>query len=173
MGLRNLHIVHLLVRQNLAGNQVGFLLYPHEHWKDASGQPYLALPAKKTVTDPLAEFIQGTPVDVHIDGIACEDLKLPDNAYDVDQEFEAIEHDMPSPSQRDDHGQPLMTHYTVYPVELWVAPNQREPLRQRLQGQWLACDQALAKHGLSPTARSPRWESWASRARPRAIGARA
>lgn len=31
MGLRNLHIVHLLVRQNLAGNQVGFLLYPHEH----------------------------------------------------------------------------------------------------------------------------------------------
>jgi len=113
MGLRNLHIVHPLVRQNLAGN-----------------------------------------------------LKLPDNAYDVDQEFEAIEHDMPSPSQRDDHGQPLMTHYTVYPVELWVAPNQREPLRHRLQGQWLACDQALAKHGLSPTARWPRWESWALRARP-------
>jgi hypothetical protein len=75
--------------------------------KDASGQPYLALPAKKTVTDPLAEFIQGTPVGVHIDGIACEHLKLPDNAYDVDQEFEAIEHDMPSPRRRDDHGQPL------------------------------------------------------------------
>jgi hypothetical protein len=46
-----------------------------------------------------------------------------------------------------------MTYHTVYPVELWVAPNQREPLRHRLQGQWLACDQALAKRGLSPTAR--------------------
>jgi len=153
MAPRNLHIVHLLVRQNRPDGLVGFLVYPHEHWKDPNGQPYLALPAKKTVKDPLAEFIQGTPLDVYIDGIVCEDLKLPDNTYDVDQEFEAVEHRTPSPTQKDDQGQPLMTHYTIYPIDLWVAPEQREPLRQRLGGQWLTCDEALTKPGLSPTAR--------------------
>ena len=87
MAPRNLHVVHFLIRQNLAGNQVGFLLYLHEHWSDAGDAPYLALPAKKTVTDPLAEFIQGTPLDVYIDAIARDDWKLPSDAYDVDQEI--------------------------------------------------------------------------------------
>ena len=31
---RNLHIVHLLIRQNLPGGQVGFLVFPHEHWEN-------------------------------------------------------------------------------------------------------------------------------------------
>ncbi len=43
---RNLHIVHLLIRQNLPGGEVGFLVFPHEHWKNENGQPILALPAK-------------------------------------------------------------------------------------------------------------------------------
>ncbi len=153
MSERNLHVVHLLIRQNLADGRVGFLVHSHDNWKDASGQNYLALPTKKTVTDPLAEFIQGTPLDVYIDRIACEDLKLSNDAYDVDHEFEAVEHDMESPSQKDDQGQPLMTHYMIYPIDLWMAPDQREPLRQRLEGQWLTCEQALAEPRLSPTAR--------------------
>ncbi len=153
MAPRTLHIVHLLVRQNLADGKVGFLLYPHENWKNASGQPYLTLPAKKTVKAPLAEFIQGTPLDTYIDAIACEEWKLHSNAYDVDQEVEAIDLDMGSPTQKDEQGQPLMTHYTVYPVELWVAPEQREPLSKHLKGRWLTCDEALVEPQLSPTAR--------------------
>ncbi len=90
MAPRNLHVVHLLVRQNLAEGKVGFLVYPHELWIDVGGKSYLALPSKKTVKAPLAEFIQGTPLDVYIDEIACEEWKLPSNAYDVDQEIEAV-----------------------------------------------------------------------------------
>ena len=30
---RNLRIVRLLIRQNLPGGNVGFLVFPHEHWK--------------------------------------------------------------------------------------------------------------------------------------------
>ena len=60
---------------------------------------------------------------------------------------------MESPTQKDEHGQPLMTHYTVYPVDLWVAPDQREPLCKHLEGRWLTCDEALAEPRLSPTAR--------------------
>ena len=153
MAPRNLHVIHLLIRQNLAEGKVGFLVHSHEHWMDPSGKPYLALPTKKTVKDPLAEFIQGTPLDVYIDRVACEDLKLPENAYNVDQEFEAVDCMMPSPTQKDDQGQPSMTHYTVYPVELWVAPEQREPLRKYLNGRWLTCDEALGESQLSPTAR--------------------
>ena len=153
MTARNLHVVHLLIRHNLAEGTVGFLVHAHEHWKDANEQPFLALPTKKTVKDPLAAFIQGTPLDIYIDRVACDDLHLPENAYDVDHEFEAVEHAMEAPTQKDGHDQPLLTHYTVYPVEIWVAPEQREPLRQRLGGQWLTCEEALAEPTLSPTAR--------------------
>ncbi len=132
MAPRNLHVVHFLIRQNLAGNQVGFLLYLHEHWSDAGDAPYLALPAKKTVTDPLAEFIQGTPLDVYIDAIARDDWKLPSDAYDVDQEIEAVKCTMPSPTRKDEHNRPLVTDYTIYPIDLWVAPEQREPLGKQL-----------------------------------------
>jgi mannose-6-phosphate isomerase-like protein (cupin superfamily) len=151
--MRYLHVVHLLIRENLPGGQIGFLSYLHEQWTDSSGKPYLALPAKKTVAEPLAEFIQGSSLDVYIDHIAKDELKLPAGAYTIDQEIEAVEHPMPSPTQRDEHGQPRMTHYTVYPVELWVAPEQREPLRKHLNGRWLTCDQALGESQLSPTAR--------------------
>jgi hypothetical protein len=74
--MRTLHVVHLLIRQNLPGGEVGFLLYPHEHWKDDTGTPYLALPGKKTVSDPLAEFTQGTPLDVFVDAIAARERLL-------------------------------------------------------------------------------------------------
>jgi hypothetical protein len=150
---RNLHVVHLLIRQNLPGDQVGFLVYPHEHWKDETGGPYLALPAKKTVGEPLAEFLQGTPLDAYIDQIARDNLQIPADAYALEQELEAVEVGHRSPTHMDDHGQALLTRYTVYPIDLWVAPDEREPLRRRVQGAWLGCEEALANPRLSPTAR--------------------
>jgi hypothetical protein len=150
---RHLHVVHLLIRQNRPDGRVGFLVYPHEHWKAPDGQPYLSLPAKKTVTDPLAEFIQGTSLDAYIDAIAVEEWKIPSGAYNVDQEFAAAEWTLPSAGQRDNQYRPVPTKYTVYPVEIWVALEHREPLRERLQGRWLTPEEALAESWLSPTAR--------------------
>jgi len=86
---RNLHVVHLLIRENLPGGQVGFLVYPRENWKDPNGQRYLALPAKKTVKDPLAEFIQGAPLDEYVDAIMFEEFGLLPDAYALDQELRA------------------------------------------------------------------------------------
>jgi len=45
---RRWDVVHLLIR-NQVGGAVRFLVYPHDKWKDATGQPYWTLPAKKTV----------------------------------------------------------------------------------------------------------------------------
>lgn len=144
MPTRNLHLVHLLIRQNLKGGHVGFLVYPHEQWKDAAGNPYLALPAKKTVKDPLAEFIQGTPLDSFVNAIVRDELEVPESDFDLNQEFEAVDHEMESPTQTDEHGQPLRTRYTIYPIDLWIAPGQREPLQERLNGIWLTVNQATA-----------------------------
>jgi hypothetical protein len=151
---RNLHVIHLLIRKNLPDGAVGFLVYPHEHWNDPSGKPYFALPAKKTVNDPLAEFILGTPLDNYVDTIAREEWRIPSDSYDVDQEIEVVDHPMPSPTHKDGTGQPLMTQYSIYPVEIWVAPEQREILCQQLHGHWITCDKARNEPQLSPTARA-------------------
>jgi hypothetical protein len=145
---RNLHVVHLLIRQNLPDGQLGFLVYPHEHWKALDGSPYLALPARKTVEDPLAEFIQGTPLDAYLDPILKGELGVPAKAYALEQELDAVDHEMSSPT----HGG-TSTHYTIYSIDVWVHPDQREPLKSRTNGQWLTCDQAIAEPHLSPTAR--------------------
>jgi hypothetical protein len=151
--MRYLHVVHLLIRENLAGGQVGFLVYPHEHWRAPDGSPYLALPAKKTADNPLIEILEGAPLDAYIDEIALKEWQLPSTAYTAEQEFEAAEWTLPSPHQRDGEFRPVPTKYRVHPVEVWVAPEHREPLRERLLGRWLTPDEALAGHWLSPTAR--------------------
>jgi hypothetical protein len=104
---RNLHIVHLLIRQNLPVGQVGFLVFPHEHWKSESGQPILALPAKKTVADPLDPFLQGTSIEAFVDRIVHEELGLATDHYALEQELEPTELAMPSPT----HGG--LTDYTT------------------------------------------------------------
>jgi hypothetical protein len=157
MSPRNLHVVHLLIRQNLPGGQVGFLVYPHEHWNDQKGKPYVALPAKKTVTDPLAEFIRGTPLDDYINQIMNEELGLLSDAYAVVQELRAAHVRMPSPTHRDEHGHQIMTHYTIYPIDIWVGPEARDKAKDRRNGEWVTCDQAerdpAIADRLSPTAR--------------------
>ena len=52
------------------------------------------------MTDPLAEFIQGTPLDAYIDEIAAVEWKLPPHAYAVAQEFEATQWTIPSAGQK-------------------------------------------------------------------------
>lgn len=143
---RSLHVVHLLIRENLPGGQVGFLVSPHEHWKDPSGNPYLALPAKKTVKDPLAEFIQGTSIEAFVDEIAQQELQLDLAVYALELELEPTRVKLPSPT----HG--VLTEYTIYPIDVWVHPGHREPLRQRLGGSWLSPEEAEGHPQLSPTA---------------------
>jgi hypothetical protein len=153
MSMRSLHVVHLLIRQNLPDGRSGFLVYPHEHWKAPDGEPYLALPAKKTVNEPLAEFVLGSSLNDYIDEIALKEWELPAGAYNLHQQFAAADWTVPSPGRKDEDFRPLPTRYTVYPVEVWLAPEHREPLRYRLQGRWLTADDALAEPWLSPTAR--------------------
>lgn len=144
--MRTLHVVHLLIRQNLPEGKVGFLVYPHEHWRDAGGTPYLALPAKKTVADPLAEFIQGTPLHAFVDEILKNELGLPDESYVLERELEPVEVKIASPTTG------LETDYWVFPVDIWVAPDEREQLRRRMNGQWLTCGEAKTQPQVSPTA---------------------
>jgi hypothetical protein len=147
MTTRHVHIVHALIR-SIQQDQVGFLLYPHETWMISDQQPYLTLPVKKTVADPLAPFIQGTSLDTFVDGIMQQELTLPDEYYTLEQELPPAEVEMVSPT----HGVP--TYYTIYPVDVWVDPAQRESLRKGVAGQWLTCEQAIAHPQVSPTAKA-------------------
>jgi hypothetical protein len=87
-------------------------------------------------------------LDTLVDGIMQHKLTLPDEYYALEQEPPPAEKEMVSPT----HGVPA--HYTIYPVEVWVDPAQREPLRKGVAGQWLTCEQAIAHPRVSPTAQT-------------------
>ena len=114
---RRLHIVHLLIRNRVDGT-VGFLVYPHDKWKDPEDRPYWVMPTKKTVLEPLAAFLQGSSLEHFIDGIMEEDLglKKADDAYALEQELPPVEVEIRSPKNG------LLTDYTIYPVDVWVDP---------------------------------------------------
>jgi hypothetical protein len=147
MTTRNVHVIHLLIRSPKDGH-VRFLLYPHEKWLNADHRPYLSLPTKKSVTDPLARFLQGTSLEEFVRLIFLEDLGLREEDYALEQEVEPAHVEMDSPTR----GEP--TGYTIYPVAVWVEPAQHEPLRTRVKGDWLSCEQALADPQISPTAQA-------------------
>jgi hypothetical protein len=142
---RNLHVVHLLIR-SLQNDCVRFLVHPHEKWTDAAGQSYWTLPAKKTVVDPLAPFLQGTSLEKYVDDVFQDDLELSVDDYALEQEIEPAFTEMISPSHGD------LTRYTIYPVDVWVNPSQHEPLREKVNGSWLSCQEAIANPRLSRTA---------------------
>jgi len=135
MTARHLHIVHLVIRREHYG-KVEFLLLPHDKWKDPSGQPYLTLPTKKTVSDPLAPFLQGTSIEAHVDDIARNDLGLAHQAYAIELEIEPTRVMMESPTTGES------TEYTIYPIDVWVDLRERTALGERLNGVWLSCDGA-------------------------------
>ena len=144
---RRLHVVHLLIRNRIDGS-VGFLVYPHPKWKDSEGRPYWALPAKKTVEESLTPFLHGNSLEHFIEGIMEKDLGLQkdDDAYALEQELPPAQVELPSPNT----GRP--THYTVYPVDVWVDLGRREAVRAGVKGEWVAWDVDPKKHPLSPTA---------------------
>jgi hypothetical protein len=78
-------VVHLLIRR-CQNDGVRFLLYPHGKWMTAARQPYLSLPTKKTVKDLLAEFNQGTALEMYVDDVLQNDLKLKVDGYAPEQE---------------------------------------------------------------------------------------
>jgi hypothetical protein len=141
-----LHVVHLLIRR-CQNNGVRFLLYPHGKWMTAAGQPYLSLPTKKTVKDPLAEFIQGTSLETYVDDVLQNDLQLKVDDYALEQEIEPADEETVSPT----HGK--LTHYRIYPVDVWVNPTRAEELPAELGPAWLSCDDALCDARVSPTAK--------------------
>jgi mannose-6-phosphate isomerase-like protein (cupin superfamily) len=143
---RSLHVVHLLIRdliRDQSGWPVGFLVYPHDKW------PYLTLPAKKTVKEePFADFRRGSSLEHFLEAILKEDLEIGPEDYALEQEIEPAERTMKSPHSGEE------THYTIYPLDVWVRPSCREPLRQRVKGRWLTPQEALGEPSLSPTAQA-------------------
>ena len=147
MSTRNLHVIHLLIRR-LQSDGIAFLLCQHDKWLDDSGQPYLTLPTKRSVSEPLASFIQGTSLEEYVDRVAQEDLGLREDEYVLEHELESATIELASPTQH------MTTHYTVYALDVWVDPSQRDNLQTRTNGEWLTLDTALAHPQLSPTARA-------------------
>jgi hypothetical protein len=146
MTTRRLHIVHLLIRREHEG-KVEFLIYPHDKWKDEEDRPYLTLPTKKTVTNPLAPFLQGTSIDAFVDGIATKDLGLGREDYAIELEIEPAQTAMDSPTT----GEP--TEYTIYPIDLWVKKELRDNLCGQLNGKWVTCEEGEKLPEISPTAK--------------------
>jgi hypothetical protein len=45
-------------------------------------------------------------------------------------------------------------HFVIFPLDVWVAPAQREELRERLQGTWLTIAEALVHPQIAPSAKA-------------------
>jgi hypothetical protein len=139
MSDRHLHVLHLLIRTQLAG-KVHFLCFRHETWS-------LTLPTKKTLADPRAATIRGRSLEEFVDDVMQMDLGLAEHSYVLEQELPPVRMEMTSPSQKQ------LTRYTIFALDVFVAPEVREVARQHVEGQWLTCEAALLEPGLSPTAR--------------------
>lgn len=148
MSERQLHVIHLLIRRAVQDG-VAFLLCPHDTWLAPDGEPYLALPTKRSVSEPFAPFLQGTSVEAFVDRVAQEDLGLADEDYVIESEIEAVtDRDEVSPSHH------VPTDYTIYPIDVWVDPRRHDALVSHTGGTWLTVDAALAHSHLSPTAKA-------------------
>jgi hypothetical protein len=129
-----------------AADSVRFLVYPHDKWKDAEGHALWTLPAKKTVADPFAPFLQGSSLEHFLETLLEQELKLDANDYALEQELKPASAELSSP--RDGS----ITHYTIYPVEVWVEPACRDKLQAKVKREWVSCDAAIKDKRLSPTA---------------------
>jgi hypothetical protein len=143
---RELHVVHFLVRDLQLG-KVCFLLLQHDKWQAANGVAFWALPAKKTLAAPNAREVDGVSIEFFVDQIAQNELGLTDNDYALDQELEPRCVELSSPRAG------IKTRYWVYAVDVWVKPEARDAVRQRFQGQWVPCEDAVDDESVSPTAR--------------------
>ena len=144
--LPTVHLVQLLIRQQ-RGEEVAFLLHPHEMWRPAeSAETFLVLPTKKTIGDIGEAFRRGTPIEHFVEAVARE-LGLAEDEFALEEEIDAAEENI----QAVHSGR--KKHFVVFPVDVWVAPARREAVRERLGGIWLTPDEAMAHPRISPTAR--------------------
>jgi hypothetical protein len=143
-GEHSKHIVLVLIRQQTDAG-VGFLFQPLNKWQTAEGKPFFALPSKTTVDDDPEPFEHGTSLEAFIDTVMRERLGVPEAAYVLEEELEPVEVEMPRPSTG------AVTHYTIYPVDVWVEPAEREPLRKRVDGIWLTPEKVLARSDHPPS----------------------
>ncbi len=144
---RHQHIVHLLIRRSQNGEDQ-FLIHPRSGWAAPSGEEYFTLPAKRTVTEPLAPYLQGTPLDTFVDTILKEDLGLADDDQVLELELPAVAVEMESPVHQ------RLTEYRVYPVDVWVATEQLDKLTDRVRGKWVTAAEGARDTGISPTSRA-------------------
>lgn len=145
---RTLHVMHILIRRWHEGS-VQFFVHPHEHWRDPHEKAYWALPTKRTVDQPLAPFLQGTPLERFVDDVMQHDLKLAVDDYAIELELEPVCETLPSPTH---DGEP--TDYVIYPIDVWVTPQKHAALAENASGAWLSCDEAIDHAHLSPTAKA-------------------
>lgn len=147
MPQRQLHVIHILIR-SMQKNGVAFLVSPHDKWANAQGKPYWTMPTKKSVADPFAPFLQGTSMEDFVVGVMRGELGLADQDYAIEQEIEPTTVNSKAGSQH------VPSHYTIYPVDVWVDPARHEMLENHVRGQWLTCDQGLRHRQISPTAKA-------------------
>ena len=92
-------------------------------------------------------------LEVFVDAIVREDLGLKTADYVIEQEIEPVEKEMISPNGRKE-----LTHYVIYPVDVWVDPARHSHFKEHLaHGDWVGCEQApedaaAGQKQLSPTA---------------------
>jgi len=137
--LPHVHVVQLLIRQRTRKG-VGFLVYPHETWKPPnSDQPYLVLPTRKSVSDPLAPSLHGEPLEAFVNAVMEEQFGLKPDDFALEEEAGSTALRMPAIHSG------VKKQFTFCPVDVWVAPEAREPIRERLNGQWLTWGEVM-KH---------------------------
>lgn len=146
MAARNLHAIQVLIPR-MIGSQVGFFLEPDEKWSRALEKEVWSCPTHQTVRDEMAATLDGRSLEAYLDDVMQGVLGIPDNAYTLEVELPPAVVDRESPTTK------LMTHYTLYPLVLWIDPAQLEPLRERKGGDWLTCEQALGDARVSETTR--------------------
>jgi mannose-6-phosphate isomerase-like protein (cupin superfamily) len=142
------HLVQILIRHQ-RGDQVVFLLHPHETWRPAEGgDSFLVLPTKKIIGDIAEPFRRGTSIEHFVDGVMRGDLGFAEDDYAIEEEISAAEETIPAVHSG------VVKHFVVFPVEVWVAPGRRRALCEQLCGVWLTPGEAIAHPRISPTARA-------------------
>ena len=146
--LPHVHVVQLLIRQELR-KRVGFLVFPHETWRPSSAaDPYLVLPTKKSVPDPLAASLHGEPLEVFVNTVMEEEFGLKPDDFALEEEAGTTALRMPAIHSGE------MKQFIFCPVDVWVNPEAREPLRQRLNGQWLTWGEVIKHPQSAPTVKA-------------------
>jgi hypothetical protein len=139
---------------------------PHRGWIDKSSKEhYWALPAKKikdlsepaaasaeaapgshTVEESFDPFEEGDSLERFLDTLMVDELDLKKDDYVLEQEIDPVQSVLESPTRH------VPTQYTIYPLDVWVHPDCREKLRQKVNGRWYTCADALKLPDLSQTA---------------------